>query len=119
MAELRKTLGEQQAQRGEQQAQRGEQTKDQEERAWTVPGLGRLCACSDALSGSKTKQAHSDAFSQLYSPCGSMDGDFNKEKALSIRAGKCCRKALWCSRKGRACGRKLGCEAQPHPFLCV
>lgn len=92
---------------------------DEEERAWNTPGLGQLCACPDALSESKTKPARSDVLSQLYSPRGSMDGDFNTEKVLSIRAGECCRKALWSSRKGRACGRKLGCEAQPHPFLCV
>lgn len=57
--ELRNTLG-------EHQAQGGEQTKDQVTRKrehGTFRGWAMLCACSDALSKSKTKQTHSNVFS--------------------------------------------------------
>lgn len=74
---------------------------DEEERAWNTPGLGQLCACPDALSESKTKPARSDVLSQLYSPCGSMDGDFNTEKVLSIRAGGMLQEGSVEQRKGQ------------------
>lgn len=51
---------------GEHQAQGGEQTKDQVTRKsehGTFQGWAMLCACSDALSKSKTKQTHSNVFS--------------------------------------------------------